>query len=159
MHKTMNRSINCIITVLTLISLLMSAGCADDFKSGLNGGEGENVTLMIPNPVLKGTRATDTGLNETLQEGHIRTLWFFAFPIDGTDDANKVATELTPDDDKLTNEYRSYDIKIKAGRYRIYMLANIEGIDADTSEDAIKNATLSYSSEKMPNPTDGLPMA
>lgn len=159
MHKTMNRSINYIITVLTLISLLMSAGCADDFKSGLNGGEGENVTLMIPNPVLKGTRATDTGLNETLQEGHIRTLWFFAFPIDGTDDANKVATELTPDDDKLTNEYRSYDIKIKAGRYRIYMLANIEGIDADTSEDAIKNATLSYSSEKMPNPTDGLPMA
>lgn len=156
----MNKSFSNILILLLTVLLLtvLTAGCSDDISDDRKGHGAESVLLMIPTPHLEGTRAEDAALNETMNEGHISSLWFYAFPADGTDADNRVAVDLTPSDSKLTHDYRQEEVRVKAGKYRVYMVANIEGLNGDSSEDAIKTASIEYSTSKMPNTTDGLPM-
>lgn len=155
----MNKSFSHILLLTVLLLTVLTAGCSDDISDDRKGHGEESVLLMIPTPHLEGTRAEDAALNETMNEGHISSLWFYAFPADGTAADNRVAVDLTPSDSKLTHNYRQEEVRVKAGKYRVYMVANIEGLNGDSSEDAIKTASIEYSTSKMPNTTDGLPMA
>lgn len=155
----MNKSFSNILLLTVLLLTVLTAGCSDDISDDRKGHGEESVLLMIPTPHLEGTRAEDAALNETMNEGHISSLWFYAFPADGTAADNRVAVDLTPSDSKLTHDYRQEEVRVKAGKYRVYMVANIEGLNGDSSEDAIKTASIEYSTSKMPNTTDGLPMA
>lgn len=155
----MNKSFSHILLLTVLLLTVLTAGCSDDISDDRKGHGEESVLLMIPTPHLEGTRAEDAALNKTMNEGHISSLWFYAFPADGTDADNRVAVDLTPSDSKLTHDYRQEEVRVKAGKYRVYMVANIEGLNGDSSEDAIKAASIEYSTSKMPNTTDGLPMA
>ena len=156
---TMNKSFSNILLLTVLLLTVLTTGCSDDISDDRKGHGEESVLLMIPTPHLEGTRAEDAALNETMNEGHISSLWFYAFPADGTAADNRVAVDLTPSDSKLTHDYRQEEVRVKAGKYRVYMVANIEGLNGDSSEDAIKTASIEYSTSKMPNTTDGLPMA
>lgn len=155
----MNKSFSNILLLTVLLLTVLTAGCSDDISDDRKGHGEESVLLMIPTPHLEGTRAEDAALNETMNEGHISSLWFYAFPADGTAADNRVAVDLTPSDSKLTHDYRQEEVRVKAGKYRVYMVANIKGLNGDSSEDAIKTASIEYSTSKMPNTTDGLPMA
>ena len=156
---TMNKSFSNILLLTVLLLTVLTTGCSDDISDDRKGHGEESVLLMIPTPHLEGTRAEDAALNETMNEGHISSLWFYAFPADGTAADNRVAVDLTPSDSKLTHDYRQEEVRVKAGKYRVYMVANIKGLNGDSSEDAIKTASIEYSTSKMPNTTDGLPMA
>lgn len=155
----MNKSFSNILLLTVLLLTVLTTGCSDDISDDRKGHGEESVLLMIPTPHLEGTRAEDAALNETMNEGHISSLWFYAFPADGTAADNRVAVDLTPSDSKLTHDYRQEEVRVKAGKYRVYMVANIKGLNGDSSEDAIKTASIEYSTSKMPNTTDGLPMA
>lgn len=155
----MNKSFSNILLLTVLLLTVLTAGCSDDISDDRKGHGEESVLLMIPTPHLEGTRAGDAALNKTMNEGHISSLWFYAFPADGTAADNRVAVDLTPSDSELTHDYRQEEVRVKAGKYRVYMVANIEGLNGDSSEDEIKAASIEYSTSKMPNTADGLPMA
>ena len=148
--------------LLAMLPLLLMLGCTDEFSSPVSENDGDIATLslVIPRPTLNASRANNESLGEIGKseedEAKVNSLWFFAFGTDGT--ATDLATRLQPEGDKLDNDYRVQEVKIPAGKYRIYTVANIDGLSENTTEDQLQELILEYSSEKMPDPEKGLPM-
>ena len=73
---------------------------------------------------------------------------------------------LRPSDDELTHEYKTFNIRIKAGTYHIYVVANMPEIDPHTTEEDLQQIILDYRDGTgdnaplvLPSPKDnGLPM-
>ena len=148
--------------LLAMLPLLLMLGCTDEFSSPVSENDGDIATLslVIPRPTLNASRANNESLGEIgkseVDESKVNSLWFFAFGTDGT--ATDLATRLQPEGDKLDNDYRVQDVKIPAGKYHIYTVANIDGLSENTTEDQLQELILEYSTEKMPDPSKGLPM-
>ena len=148
--------------LLAMLPLLLMLGCTDEFSSPVSENDGDIATLslVIPRPTLNASRANNESLGEIgkseVDESKVNSLWFFAFGTDGT--PTDLATRLQPEGDKLDNDYRVQEVKIPAGKYRIYTVANIDGLSENTTEDQLQELILEYSTEKMPDPAKGLPM-
>ena len=100
-------------------------------------------------------------LDVELGEGSIKTLWLLAYNTDNRD--YNVIRQLQSSG-QLTHEYSEYRIEFKPGKYRIYVVANLDqyiatNISASTEESYLENLILKFSPDKLPNTTDGLPMA
>ena len=100
-------------------------------------------------------------LDVELGEGSIKTLWLLAYNTDNSD--YNVIRQLQSSG-QLTHEYSEYRIEFKPGKYRIYVVANLDqyiatNISASTEESYLENLILNFSPDKLPNTTDGLPMA
>ncbi|MCM1093479.1 MAG: fimbrial protein [Lachnospiraceae bacterium] len=148
--------------LLAMLPLLLMLSCTDEFSSPVSENDGDIATLslVIPRPTLNASRANNESLGEIgkpeVDESKVNSLWFFAFGTDGT--ATDLATRLQPEGDKLDNDYRVQEVKIPAGKYRIYTVANIDGLNENTTEDQLQELIMEYSTEKMPDPANGLPM-
>ena len=100
-------------------------------------------------------------LDAELGEGSIHSLWLLAYNTDNSD--YNVIRQLQSSG-QLTHEYSEYRIEFKPGKYRIYVVANLDqyiatNISASTEESYLENLILNFSPDKLPNTTDGLPMA
>ena len=120
-----------------------------------------NVRASGSSPASAASRAEEKDLDTELEEGSIKTLWLLAYNTDNSD--YNVIRQLQSSG-QLTHEYSEYRIEFKPGKYRIYVVANLDkyiakAIVASTTEEELKELTLNFSPDKLPNTTDGLPMA
>ena len=161
------------LPILTL--LLCLAACTDDLArtDTPQPGPGEGlISLSLPGIVYDNADATSTRTqtgdeaDATQDERRVTSLWFMAYPTtDG--DGEALVQYLRPSNNELTHEYKTFNIRIKAGTYRIYVVANMSEIDPHTTEEDLKEIILDYRNGTgdnatlvLPSPksTDGLPM-
>lgn len=161
------------LPILTL--LLCLAACTDDLArtDTPQPGPGEGlISLSLPGIVYDNADATSTRAqtgdeaDATQDERRVTSLWFMAYPTtDG--DGEALVQYLRPSNNELTHEYKTFNIRIKAGTYHIYVVANMPEIDPAYTEQQLKDCILSYRNGTgenatlvLPSPksTDGLPM-
>ena len=162
------------LPILTL--LLCLAACTDDLTrtDTPQPGPGEGlISLSLPGIVYDNADATSTRVptdgdevDATQDERRVTSLWFMAYPTtDG--DGEALVQLLRPSDDELTHDYKTFNIRIKAGTYHIYVVANMPEIAPTYTEQQLKDCILSYRNGTgenatlvLPSPksTDGLPM-
>ena len=150
--------------LLIVAALLLLAACTDDADvyntSALSEG---NLCVYIPV-----TRGADDDLgslsqtvptyNASVDECQINDLHLYAFPVKGN--GTLLSQELpSPAASSMIKEnVASYQLKIKPGKYRVYVVANMEDVLADNTintEDKLKSVVLSYVSMSKP----GMPVA
>lgn len=149
------------------LTVVSAAACTDDAGLPEVASQGTSVTLRIPNPAAaSASRATDPDpamdaeINKSVNEGAIHSLWLLAYNSDGT---NHVITRLQSSG-QLTHEYSDYKVEFKPGTYSMYVVANLDpyiskDISTSTTESELDGLILNFSAEKLPNLSDGLPMA
>ena len=183
-----------LLNIIAAMALMMTAAaCVDDTDIPEVAAPGTSVTIRIPNPAAAdafarsraeadadspvnaatnvgasgsspaaaASRAEEKDLDTELEEGSIKTLWLLAYNTDNSD--YNVIRQLQSSG-QLTHEYSEYRIEFKPGKYRIYVVANLDqyiatNISASTEESYLENLILNFSPDKLPNTTDGLPMA
>ena len=139
------------LPILTL--LLCLAACTDDLArtDTPQPGPGEGlISLSLPGIVYDNADATSTRTqtdggetDATRDEQRVTSLWFMAYPTtDG--DGETLVQYLRPSNNELTHEYKTFNIRIKAGTYKIYVVANMPGIDPQTTEEDLKEIILDY---------------
>ena len=111
------------LPILTL--LLCLAACTDDLArtDTPQPGPGEGlISLSLPGIVYDNADATSTRAqtgdeaNATQDERRVTSLWFMAYPTtDG--DGEALVQLLRPSNNELTHEYKTFNIRIKAGKY------------------------------------------
>lgn len=152
------------LPILTL--LLCLAACTDDLArtDTPQPGPGEGlISLSLPGIVYDNADATSTRVptdgdevDATQDERRVTSLWFMAYPTtDG--DGETLVQYLRPSNDKLTHEYKTFNIRIKAGTYKIYVVANMSEIDPTYTEQQLKDCILSYRNGTGENATLVLP--
>lgn len=162
------------LPILTL--LLCLAACTDDLArtDTPQPGPGEGlISLSLPGIVYDNADATSTRTqtgdeaDATQDERRVTSLWFMAYPTPDGGGETLVRQLLRSGDNELTHEYKTFNIRIKAGTYRIYVVANMPEIDPHTTEEDLKEIILDYRNGTgdnatlvLPSPksTDGLPM-
>ena len=162
------------LPILTL--LLCLAACTDDLArtDTPQPGPGEGlISLSLPGIVYDNADATSTRTqtgdeaDATQDERRVTSLWFMAYPTPDGGGETLVRQLLRSGDNELTHEYKTFNIRIKAGTYRIYVVANMPEIDPQTTEEDLKEIILDYRNGTgdnatlvLPSPksTDGLPM-
>lgn len=154
------------IYLLTLTLLLCLAACTDDLArtDTPQPGPGEGlISLSLPGIVYDNADATSTRVptdgdevDATQDERRVTSLWFMAYPTtDG--DGETLVQYLRPSNNELTHEYKTFNIRIKAGTYRIYVVANMSEIDPTYTEQQLKDCILSYRNGTGENATLVLP--
>ena len=122
---------------------------------------GTNVGASGSSPAPAASRAEEKDMDTEAKEGDIHSLWLLAYNTDNSD--YNVIRQLQSSG-QLTHEYSEYRIEFKPGTYRIYVVANLDEyitgeISTSTEESYLEKLILNFSPEKLPNTTDGLPMA
>lgn len=183
-----------LLNIIAAMALMMTAAaCVDDTDLPEVAAPGTSVTIRIPNPAAahafarsraeaaadspanaatnvgaRGSspapavsRAEEKDLDTKAKEGDIHSLWLLAYNTDNSD--YNVIRQLQSSG-QLTHEYSEYRIEFKPGKYRIYVVANLDEyitgeISASTEESYLEKLILNFSPDKLPNTTDGLPMA
>ena len=186
-----------LLNIIAAMALMMTAAaCVDDTDLPEVAAPGTSVTIRIPNPAAAdafarsraeaadspanagtnvgasgsspapaASRAEEKDLDTKAKEGDIHSLWLLAYNTDNSD--YNVIRQLQSSG-QLTHEYSEYRIEFKPGKYRIYVVANLDpyittAISSSTTEDALKGLILglilNFSADKLPNTADGLPMA
>ena len=120
-----------------------------------------NVGASGSSPAPAASRAEEKDMDTEAKEGDIHSLWLLAYNTDNSD--YNVIRQLQSSG-QLTHEYSEYRIEFKPGTYRIYVVANLDKyitgeISASTEESYLEKLILNFSPDKLPNTTDGLPMA
>ena len=139
------------LPILTL--LLCLAACTDDLArtDTPQPGPGEGlISLSLPGIVYDNADATSTRTqtdggetDATRDERRVTSLWFMAYPTtDG--DGEALVQYLRPSNNELTHEYKTFNIRIKAGTYHIYVVANMPEIDPHTTEEDLQQIILDY---------------
>lgn len=150
--------------LLSVAALLLLAACTDDADVYNNPTASEG-NLCVYVPVTREGDATTSPLsnsnptyNATENECHINNLHLYAFPVKG-------GTFLSQDlpspaaSNKLDENVASYQLQIKPGTYRVYVVANMNDVLKDTpiyTEDDLKEVVLRYN-PSMSKP--GMPVA
>ena len=183
-----------LLNIIAAMALMMTAAaCVDDTDLPEVAAPGTSVTIRIPNPAAAdafarsraeaaadspanagtnvgasgsspasaASRAEEKDMDTEAKEGDIHTLWLLAYNTDNSD--YNVIRQLQSSG-QLTHEYSEYRIEFKPGKYRIYVVANLDpyiakAISASTEESYLEKLILNFSPDKLPNTTDGLPMA
>lgn len=181
-----------LLNIIAAMALMMTAAaCVDDTDLPEVAAPGTSVTIRIPNPAAAdafarsraeadspanaetnvgasgnspapaASRAEEKDLDTKAKEGDIHSLWLLAYNTDNRD--YNVIRQLQSSG-QLTHEYSEYRIEFKPGKYRIYVVANLDEyitgeISASTEESYLEKLILNFSPDKLPNTTDGLPMA
>lgn len=150
-------------TFLRLAALLTAfLSCTADLPGTdtPQAGEGEGV-LQLSVPFTRSVPTTDetAGQAATEAERRIASLWFLAYPTEGSE-GETLVKKL--DTDVLEhNTYKTFTIRMKYGTYHIYVVANVPEVSAYTSENELKAIILKYKegdAVSLPSPTAGLPM-
>ena len=138
--------------LLSLAALLLLAACTDDADVYNNPTASEG-NLCVYVPVTREGDATTSSLsnsnptyNASVDECQINDLHLYAFPVKG-------GTFLSQDlpsplaSNMLKENVASYQLQIKPGTYRVYVVANMNDVlkgKAINSEEDLKKVVLSY---------------
>ena len=150
--------------LLIVAALLLLAACTDDADVYNTSAPSEgNLCVYIPvsrgaDDALGSLSQTVPAYNASIDECKINDLHLYAFPVDGN--GTFLSQELpSPEASNMLKEnVASYQLKIKPGKYRVYVVANMNDVlDANpiTTEGDLKNIVLSYSPMTRP----GMPVA
>ena len=151
--------------LLIVAALLLLAACTDDADVYNTSAPSEgNLCVYIPvsrgadDAALGSLSQTVPAYNASVDECQINDLHLYAFPVGGN--GTLISQELpSPAASSMIKEnVASYQLKIKPGKYRVYVVANMEDVLADNTintEDDLKGVVLSY----VPMSKPGMPVA
>ena len=151
--------------LLSLAALLLLAACTDDADVYNTSAPSEgNLCVYIPvsrgadDAALGSLSQTVPAYNASVDECQINDLHLYAFPVGGN--ATLLSQELpSPAASSMIKEnVASYQLKIKPGKYRVYVVANMNDVlDGATinTEEQLKNVVLTY----IPMSKPGMPVA
>lgn len=148
-----------------LCGMLFTVSCTERTDMSVAMQEDGILSLTLPGTgeALHNTRAASVPESSyageeaaTADESRITSLWFLAYPVE-EGKGEIVVIQLNPEG--LAGAEKTYNIRMKYGTYRIYVVANIPGIDFSYAnadgEERLKNCRISY-----PFAADnGLPMS
>lgn len=150
--------------LLSVAALLLLAACTDDADVYNNPTASEgNLCVYVPvtrdaSGVTGALGSSNPTYNASVDECKINDLHLYAFPVGGN--GTFLSQELpSPEASNMLNEnVASYQLKIKPGTYRVYVVANmkdvLDGVSINTEGD-LKNVVLSYQPMSKP----GMPVA
>ena len=150
--------------LLSVAALLLLAACTDDADVYNNPTASEgNLCVYVPvtrdaSGVTGALGSSNPTYNASVDECKINDLHLYAFPVEGN--GTFLSQELpSPEASNMLNEnVASYQLKIKPGTYRVYVVANmkdvLDGMSINTEGD-LKNVVLSYQPMSKP----GMPVA
>ena len=150
--------------LLIVAALLLLAACTDDADVYNTSAPSEgNLCVYIPvsrgaDDALGSLSQTVPTYNATIDECKINDLHLYAFPVGGY--GTFLSQELpSPEASNMLKEnIASYQLKIKPGNYRVYVVANMEDVldvNSITTEGDLKKVVLSYQPMSKP----GMPVA
>lgn len=150
--------------LLSLAALLLLAACTDDADVYNTPAPSEgNLCVYVPvtregDDVTSSLDPSNPTYNASVDECQINDLHLYAFPVgvNGT----LLSQELpSPEASNMLNEkVASYQLKIKPGTYRVYVVANMKDVldvNSITTEDDLKKVVLGYTPVSKP----GMPVA
>ena len=150
--------------LLSVAALLLLAACTDDADVYNNPTASEgNLCVYVPvtrdaSGVTGALVSSNPTYNASVDECKINALHLYAFPVGGN--GTFLSQELpSPEASNMLNEnVASYQLKIKPGTYRVYVVANmkdvLDGMSINTEGD-LKKVVLSYQPMSKP----GMPVA
>lgn len=151
--------------LLIVAALLLLAACTDDADVYNTSAPSEgNLCVYIPvsrgadDAALGSLSQTVPAYNTSVDECQINDLHLYAFPVDGK--GTLLSQELpSPAASSMIKEnVASYQLKIKPGKYRVYVVANMNDVldvNSITTEGDLKKVVLSYQPMSKP----GMPVA
>ena len=151
--------------LLIVAALLLLAACTDDADLYNTSAPSEgNLCVYIPvsrgadDAALGSLSQTVPAYNASVDECQINDLHLYAFPVNSN--GTLLSQELpSPAASSMINQQvASYQLKIKPGKYRVYVVANMNDVLADktiNTEDDLKGIVLSYA----PMSKSGMPVA
>ena len=150
--------------LLSVAALLLLAACTDDADVYNTPAPSEgNLCVYVPvtregDEVTSSLDPSNPTYNASVEECTINDLHLYAFPVDGK--GTFLSQELlAPEANEMLNEQVArYQLKIKPGTYRVYVVANMNDVLAGqtiNTEDDLKDVVLSYA----PMSKTGMPVA
>lgn len=150
--------------LLSVAALLLLAACTDDADVYNTPASSEgNLCVYVPvtregDDVTSSLDPSNPTYNASVEECKINDLHLYAFPVGGN--GTFLSQELpSPEASNMLNEnVASYQLKIKPGTYRVYVVANMKDVLADktiNTEGDLKNVVLGYTPMSKP----GMPVA
>lgn len=139
--------------LLSLAALLLLAACTDDADVYNTPASSEgNLCVYVPvtregDEVTSSLDPSNPTYNASVDECKINDLHLYAFPVEGN--GTFLSQELpSPEASNMLNEnVASYQLKIKPGTYRVYVVANMKDVldvNSITTEGDLKDVVLSY---------------
>lgn len=122
------------MALLTAAASMLSPACSDDNGYYITPSEDtDGFVLMLPSITTFDTRADEYGA--TAEELKYSSLTFFAFPVEGGEvkTVKLITNESESGDLNLKDNYTSYPIELKPGKYRFYLTANYFGTTSISS--------------------------
>lgn len=150
--------------ILLSLAALLLAACTDDADVYNNPTASEgNLCVYVPvtregDEVKSSLDPSNPTYNASVEECQINDLHLYAFPVG--DNGTFLSQELpSPEASNMLDEkVASYQLKIKPGTYRVYVVANMEDVldvNSITTEDDLKKVVLYYQPMSKP----GMPVA
>lgn len=150
--------------LLSLAALLLLAACTDDADVYNTPASSEgNLCVYVPvtregDEVKSSLDPSNPTYNASVEECQINDLHLYAFPVRG--EGTFLSQELPSPaaSNMLDEKVASYQLKIKPGTYRVYVVANMEDVldvNSITTEDDLKKVVLYYKPMSKP----GMPVA
>ena len=150
--------------LLSLAALLLLAACTDDADVYNTPASSEgNLCVYVPvtregDEVTSSLDPSNPTYNASVDECKINDLHLYAFPVGGK--GTLLSQELpSPEASNMLNEnVASYQLKIKPGTYRVYVVANMKDVLDDktiNTEGDLKKVVLYY----QPMSKHGMPVA
>lgn len=150
--------------LLSLAALLLLAACTDDADVYNTPASSEgNLCVYVPvtregDEVTSSLDPSNPTYNASVDECKINDLHLYAFPVGGN--GTFLSQELpSPEASNMLNEnVASYQLKIKPGTYRVYVVANMKDVldvNSITTEGDLKKVVMGYTPELKP----GMPVA
>lgn len=150
--------------LLSLAAMLLLAACTDDADVYNTPASSEgNLCVYVPvtregDEVTSSLDPSNPTYNASVDECKINDLHLYAFPVNS--EGTFLSQELpSPAAGSMINEQvASYQLKIKPGTYRVYVVANMEDVldvNSITTEDDLKKVVLYYKPMSKP----GMPVA
>ena len=150
--------------LLSLAALLLLAACTDDADVYNTPASSEgNLCVYVPvtregDEVTSSLDPSNPTYNASVDECKINDLHLYAFPVGGN--GTFLSQELpSPEASNMLDEnVASYQLKIKPGTYRVYVVANMKDVLDDktiNTEGDLKKVVLYY----QPMPKPGMPVA
>ena len=150
--------------LLSLAAMLLLAACTDDADVYNTPASSEgNLCVYVPvtregDEVKSSLDPSNPTYNASVEECQINDLHLYAFPVgvDGTFLSQELPSPAASN--MLDEKVASYQLKIKPGTYRVYVVANMEDVldvNSITTEDDLKKVVLYYKPMSKP----GMPVA
>lgn len=150
--------------LLSVAALLLLAACTDDADVYNTPAPSEgNLCVYVPvtregDDVTSSLDPSNPTYNASVEECTINDLHLYAFPVDGKGTLLSQELPSPAASNMINQQVASYQLKIKPGTYRVYVVANMKDVldvNSITTEGDLKKVVLYYQPMSKP----GMPVA